>query len=660
MESQLLWAPTGADIAEANITSYMGWLRHTWGLDFEDYDHLWTWSVSEINDFWESIWNYFEITASKAPETILGKEMMPGAEWFSGARLNYAENFFARDWDDRPAIIYCDEAGRSEEISWEEVRIHTALLARTLKDLGVEVGDRVVAYMPHIPETIAGLFAAASLGAIWSSCSPDFGSRSVLDRFQQIEPKVLLAVDGYQYNGQIFDRSQVVAELQQGLPTLKATILFPYLSKKEVVEVPTGTILWQDLSAGERQPKELEFEQVPFDHPLWVLYSSGTTGLPKPVVHGHGGILLEHLKMAALHLDLKAGDRFFWYTSTGWMMWNFLVGGLLSGATIVIYNGSPTFPDLGVLWKLAAQVRITYFGCSAAFIDACMKAEIMPSSDFELSKIKGVGSTGSPLSKEGFQWIYKNINEKLSLESASGGTDLCTAFVGGCKLLPVFAGEIQAACLGANVRAFDENGDSVTGQLGELVITKPMPSMPIYFWNDPQNERYKASYFDIYPNVWRHGDWVKFTARGSCIIYGRSDSTINRHGIRIGASEIYRTVESLPEIKDSLVVDLELLGRESFLPLFVVLTQDEQLDNRLRKRIKEVIARDISPRHVPNEIFSIDEVPYTLTGKKMEVPIRRILLGESVDDAANRGAMRNPESVTFFVQLSEELKANMS
>ncbi len=660
MEDRLLWEPTEADTAGANITNYMRWLKDERGLDFDSYGHLWNWSVGEIEQFWRSIWDFFDVKSSEPPERVLGEERMPGAEWFPGARLNYAENFFAREWKEGPAILYFGEGGAAEEISWEEIRTQSAQLAKALKGLGVEAGDRVVAYMPHIPETIVGLFAAASLGAVWSSCSPDFGSRSVLDRFQQIEPKVLLAVDGYQYSGRIYDRRQVVAELQQGLPSLKATILFPFLTEDEESAASPGTLVWDELLNSEEPHPELTFEQVPFDHPLWVLYSSGTTGLPKPIVQGHGGILLEHLKMASLHLDLKAGDRFFWYTSTGWMMWNFLVGGLLTGATIVIYNGSPAFPDLNVLWKLAEQIGITYLGCSAAFINACMKAGINPSERYDLSRIKAVGSTGSPLSENGFRWIYKKVNKNLSVQSVSGGTDLCTAFVCGCQLLPVYAGEIQAAALGASVKAFDRDGRSIIGRLGELVITKPMPSMPIYFWNDLQNERYRSSYFGMYPNIWRHGDWIKFTDRGSCVIYGRSDSTINRQGIRMGTSEIYRAVESLPQIQDSLIVDLELLGRESYMPLFVVLTSGADLDDHLRQQVKEVIRRDISPRHVPNEIFIIDEVPYTLSGKKMEVPIRRILLGEPVEEAVNPGAMRNPQSIGFFVHFSEALASRYS
>jgi acetoacetyl-CoA synthetase len=519
--------------------------------------------------------------------------------------------------------------------------------------MGLQPGDRVVAYLTHIPETIIALFAAASLGAVWSSCSPDFGSRSVLDRFQQIEPKVLLAVDGYTYNGKPFDRRDVVAELQAGLPTLEKTILVPQLAESNDLGGLENTVLWAELLASAGPANDLTFEQLPFDYPLWVLYSSGTTGLPKPIVQGHGGILLEHLKMASLHLDLKPGDRFFWYTSTGWMMWNFLVGGLLAGSTIVVYDGSPGYPDMNALWTLAEETGMTYFGTSAAFVSACMKAGIRPAETYDLSRVRAVGSTGSPLSAAGFQWIYEQVNNDLALESVSGGTDLCTAFVGGCRLLPVHAGEIQGAALGAKVQAYDPAGRPVVGDVGELVISRPMPSMPLYFWNDPGDHRYLDSYFDMYPGVWRHGDWIKFNERGGCVIYGRSDSTINRMGVRMGTSEIYQAVESLPEILDSLVIDLELLGRESFMALFVILRDGITLDEDLEKHIKQKIRRDISPRHAPDAIYAIQQVPYTLSGKKMEVPIRRILLGEPAETAANPGAMRNPESIQYFANLAK-------
>ncbi|MEZ4644343.1 MAG: acetoacetate--CoA ligase [Chloroflexota bacterium] len=654
-EGSLLWSPTEDDKTQANLTHYMNWLAQTRHLHFADYAALWHWSVTQIEEFWQSLWDYFDVRASQPPAAILAERTMPGARWFGGARLNYAENFFARQWSDRPAMYYQDEERPLQTIAWAEIQEKVAALAQTLRDLGVQPGDRVVAYMPHIPETIIALFAAASVGAVWSSCSPDFGSRSVLDRFQQIEPKVLLAVDGYRYGGKAFDRRETVAELQDGLPTLVQTIVVPLLTDGHDLGRMTQTMVWGDVLTKTAVPPKLEFAQLPFDHPLWVLYSSGTTGKPKPIVQSHGGILLEHLKMAVLHLDLKPDDRFFWYTSTGWMMWNFLIGGLLAGASIVIYNGSPGYPDMNVLWRLAAQSGITYFGTSAAFVSACIKAEIHPNQAYDLHAVKAVGSTGSPLSVDGFAWIYENVNDGLALESVSGGTDLCTAFVGGCRLLPIYAGEIQGACLGAKVQAFDMDGQVVVDEVGELVITEPMPSMPLYFWNDVNHARYLDSYFAMYPGVWRHGDWIKFNERGGCVIYGRSDSTINRQGIRMGTSEIYQAVEALDEVLDSLIVDLELLGRESYMPLFVVLREGVVLDDGLRQRIRQKIRADISPRHVPDEIFAIDQIPYTLSGKKMEVPVRRILLGHPLEKVANPGAMRNPEAINYFVQLVEKL-----
>ncbi|MGB3715570.1 MAG: acetoacetate--CoA ligase [Candidatus Promineifilaceae bacterium] len=658
-KDNLLWKPSKDVIKDANLTHYMIWLENHLDLRFENYSELWQWSVDHLEEFWRTIWDYFSIVASRQPESILSDHNMPGASWFKGARLNYAENFFSREHGAQPALVYSDEAGTLVEVSWLEIEAKTRALAAAMRAFGVRPGDRVVAFMPHIPETIIALFAAASIGAIWSSCSPDFGSRSVLDRFQQIEPKLLIAVDGYQYGGKLYDRRSILEELQSGLPTLEKTIIVSQLPKDEPASRSIDGLFWHELLHKFANAGPLVFEQVPFDQPLWVLYSSGTTGLPKPIVQGHGGILLEHFKMAVLHLDLKPSDRFFWYTSTGWMMWNLLIGGLLAGSTLVVYDGSPGYPDMSALWKLAGTTGITYFGTSAAFISACMKAGIRPAEPADLSRIRAVGSTGSPLTSEGFQWIYDNVNRDLALESVSGGTDLCTAFVGGCRLLPIYAGEIQGAALGAKVKAFNQGGIPVIGEVGELVITKPMPSMPLYFWNDPGNRRYLDSYFDMYPGIWRHGDWIEFTERGSCIIYGRSDSTINRQGIRMGTSEIYRAVESLPEILDSLVIDLELLGRRSYLPLFLVLAEGVKLDDALRARVLTRIRKDVSPRHVPDELYEIREVPYTLSGKKMEVPVRRILLGHPIETAVNPGAMRNPESINYFVDLAERFKEEM-
>lgn len=653
-EGDVLWTPSQAVIEASSLERYRRWLAANRGVNVRDYPELWRWSVEHVEDFWAGLFDFFSVPVHQRWTTPLAERVMPGARWFPGATLNYAEVVFSRARADHPAIIYADERddapGVIHPLSWAGLADQAGRAAAVLRAHGVGPGDRVAGYLPNIPEAIVALLACASIGAIWSSCSPDFGARGVIDRFAQIAPKVLIAVTGYQYGGKVHDRRDVLRDLRDGLPGLAHTLVLPF---DDLRVAASGVSDWY--AALEASAPDLRFEPVPFDHPLWILYSSGTTGLPKPIVHGHGGIVLEHLKATGLHNDLGPDDRFFWYTSTGWMMWNYLIGGLLAGASILVYNGSPGYPDMNALFRLAERAGMTYFGTSAAFIAACMKADIHPGRDHDLSALRGLGSTGSPLSIDGFGWVYDRIHPTLALESLSGGTDLCTAFVGGVRTQPIYAGELQAASLGAAVYAFNEAGQPVIDDVGELVITQPMPSMPLSFWgDDPAMTRYRASYFDMYPGIWRHGDWIKFNQRGGAVIYGRSDSTINRQGIRMGTAELYRVVEAFPEVTDSLIIDLELLGRPSRLLLFVVLRDGLTLADELAARITDRLRTEISPRHVPDAIVPIPAVPYTLSGKKMEVPIRKILLGLDADAAARRGAMRNPEALDFFIQYATE------
>jgi acetoacetyl-CoA synthetase len=652
-DRKILWEPSKEFRNAAKITAYMGWLEETRGLHFDDYGELWKWSTEDLEGFWESLWEYFEVRASAPYERVLGSREMPGAEWFPGAELNFAEHVLRNASPDRPAIVHKSEVRELSEVGWDELAGDVAALAAGLREMGVERGDRVVAYIPNVPEAVVALLACASIGAVWSSCSPDFGAGSVVDRFAQIEPKVLIAVDGYRYNGKDFDRTEVVARLQEEIGSLQKTVFLPYLNEEPDTSVLADVVLWEDLLSSHRGA-EIEYEAVPFDHPLWVLYSSGTTGLPKAIVQGQGGILMEHLKKAQLHIDLSPEDRFFWFTTTGWMMWNMVVGGLLSGATAVLYDGSPGYPDMNELWRLAEEAGITCFGTSASYITGCMKAEIEPGRDFDLSRLKSIGSTGSPLPPEGFDWVYEHVKD-LWLFSTSGGTDLCTAFVGGVPTLPVRIGELQCRSLGASVEAFDSEGDRVIEEVGELVITEPMPSMPLYLWNDPDGERYRESYFDLYPGVWRHGDWILIHDDGACVIYGRSDSTINRGGVRMGTAEIYSAVNRVEEVADSLVIDVSRPGGDSFMPLFVVLEEEVELDDDLKKRIKTSIRENASPRHVPNEIYAVEDIPKTLNGKKLEVPVKKILSGTPPEEAASRDSLSNPETLDTFAELAKQM-----
>jgi acetoacetyl-CoA synthetase len=648
-EGMLLWEPSEEAKQHSNLRRFMQWLDREKSLHFETPDALWVWSVEKLEDFWAAIWDYFQIQSSKPYTAVLVERKMPGAQWFPGAELNYAQHVFRNMTGERPALIFQSETQPLTEISWEDLYWQVANVAATLRRLGVQRGDRVVSNLPNIPQSTIAFLATASLGAIWSSCSPDFGTRSVIDRFQQIEPKILFTVDGYHYSGKVIDRRAIISELQAALPTLQHTIIVSYAFPDTSASGYRDAMLWNDMPAT-REP--LTYEQVPFDHPLWVLYSSGTTGLPKAIVQGQGGILLEHLKSLHLGMDLTTDDHFFWFSTTGWMMWNLLIGGLLLGIPVVLYDGSPGYPDMNVLWRYAEQAGITYFGTSAGFILSCMKAGVTPGKTFDLSKLRALGSTGSPLPPEGFQWIYEEIKRDLWLASVSGGTDVCSGFLGGCIEMPVYAGELQTRSLGAKVEAFDEQGQSLVDEVGELVITEPMPSMPVFFWNDPEGRRYRESYFDMFPGIWRHGDWIKITPRGSAIIYGRSDSTINRKGIRMGSSEIYRIVEDMPEVLDSLIIGVERAGGNYYLPLFVVLRPGIELDDDLKARIRNKLRTSLSPHHVPDDIFVIPEVPRTLSGKKLEVPVKKIFMGVAPEKAISVDAMSNPHVMDYFVEFA--------
>jgi acetoacetyl-CoA synthetase len=664
-----LWEPSEADRQAAEMTRFMRFATERSGREMSSYDELWRWSVDELEQFWAAIWEFCGVRASRGYEQVLEQRRMPGARWFAGAELNYAENMLSRrvrddddatgGWRDADAIavVHSSELRELSELTWGELGDRVAAAAGGLRALGVGRGDRVVAYMPNIAETLIAFLATASLGAIWSSAAPEFGARSVIDRFAQIEPKVLLAVDGYRHGGKDFDRRAAVDQIRAELPSVQQTVLLGYLDADARVD---GALGWQELlDSGEGA--ELVFEQVPFDHPLWVLYSSGTTGLPKAIVQGHGGILVEQLKKR-LHMDLRAGDRMFWFTTTGWMMWNFLVGCLLSDAAIVLYDGSPAHPDLGALWRLAERARITCMGMSAGLIASCEKAGVEPARDCDLGALRAIGSTGSPLSPEGFRWVYEHVDSDVWLFSTSGGTDVCTAFVGGCPLLAVYEGELQCRILGCAVESWDEQGVAHVDRVGELVITEPMPSMPLFLWGDDDGERLRDSYFAMYPGVWRHGDWIKITPRGGAVIYGRSDSTINRQGVRMGTSEIYRAASSVAQVLDALVVDIPTRRGDGELAmvLFVVLAGGVVLDESLTREIKRAIREDCSPRHVPNEVRQIEEVPRTLSGKVLEVPVKRILMGAPAAEAASVDSLANPHALDYFVELARELDLRAS
>jgi acetoacetyl-CoA synthetase len=648
-QGDLLWTPSEQRQSASRVAGLARWLREQRDLDLPDYAALHAWSVTDLEGFWSAVSAFLGVRWSTPPERTLGSRDMPGAQWFPGGRLNYSEHLLYPLAPVDPAdvaVVVAREDGVEATVTWAELRAQVAGAQRWLRRQGVGRGDRVAALLPNGLEALVGVLATASIGAIWSSCSPDFGARAIADRFTQIEPTVLLAVDGYSYGGKQFDVRGTVRALVSELPSLRATVLVPYLDPAASVD---GQVPWSELLA---TPGELEFEPMAFGDPLWVLYSSGTTGLPKPILHGHGGMLLEHVKQLALHLDLGPGDRFFWFSTTGWMMWNLLVSGLAVGATIVLYDGNPAHPAADALWRLAERHRITYLGVSAPYLQACRAAGLRPGRDLDLSALRSVGSTGAPLPPEGFAWVYDDVSSEVMLSSLSGGTDVCTAFVGGVPLLPVRAGEIPCRLLGCAVEAFDASGRPVVGEVGELVVTEPMPSMPVGLWNDPDDRRLRESYYETYPGVWRHGDWVTFAADGSCVISGRSDSTLNRGGVRMGTSEFYRVVEALADVEDSLVIDTSAAGVPGRLLLFVVLRGSASLDDvtgEVRRRIRS----ELSPRHVPDEVVAISEVPRTLNGKKCEVPVKRVLAGVPLDEAVSAGALKEPAAMQPFVDRAE-------
>ncbi|ONI72606.1 acetoacetate--CoA ligase [Actinosynnema sp. ALI-1.44] len=641
---ELLWQPDPA--AETRLAEFRTWLRANRDLDLPDYDALWRWSTTDLAGFWGAVAEFLGVIFHSRPTGVLGSSRMPGASWFPGATLNYAEQALTGQPADVLAVIFHREDGKSAQLTYGQLRTQVAAFRAALVSLGVKRGDRVVALAPNCPETLVAFLATASLGATWSSCSPDFGPRAIADRFTQIEPTVLVAVNGYVYGGRSFDIRPTIDALRVDIPSLRATVLIDYLDNGATLP---DTVPWSQLLETQAA---LEFDPVPFDHPLWVLYSSGTTGLPKGIVQGHGGIVVEHLKMLALHSDLGPGERFFWFTTTGWMMWNFLISGLMVGCTIVLYDGNPGYPDLTALWRLAEQHRVTYFGTSAPYIQSCLKKGIKPATQFDLTAMRAIGATGAPLSPEGFRWLVDEIGDDVQICSVSGGTDLCTAFVVAAPEVPVWLGELSCRALGAAVAAYDDDGKEVTDEVGELVITQPMPSMPVSFWNDPDGSRLKSSYFEQYPGVWRHGDWIRITPRGSAVIYGRSDSTLNRGGVRMGTSEFYRVVEGYPEVADSLVIDTTAVGKEEGeLLCFLVLAPGAALTD-LEPRLKAELRTALSPRHVPNRFIEVTQIPRTLNGKKCEVPVKKILAGTAPDKAVSRDALANPAALDPFVALA--------
>jgi acetoacetyl-CoA synthetase len=641
-----LWTPP-ADVRETTeIGRYLAWLEQERGLAFADYDELWRWSVDDLPAFWSSIWEFFEVKSYAPYSTVLGSDTMPGASWFPGARLNFAEHLLGHEEDAQEiAIVAHSQTREPAELSFADLREQVARARAGLVRLGVGPGDRVVAYLPNIPETLIAFAATASLGAVWASCAPELGVRSVVDRLVQLEPSVLLTVGGYGFRDRSVDRREEVATIRAALPTLRHVVHVPYGEHEIADAVP-----WNELLA---EPGPLAFEPVAFDHPLFVLFSSGTTGRPKAIVHGHGGILLENLKAHAFSWDLKPGGRLLWFSTTSWMMWNALVAALLVRSSIVMLDGDPTWPDVGWQWRVAEETRPTFMGASPAFLMACRKAGLEPGREYDLSSIRAFGTAGSPLPIEAYRYIYEQLGPDVLLINGSGGTDVCSGIVGGSPLLPVYEGEISGRLLGVATEAFDARGEPLVGELGELVITKPMPSMPVGLWGDADGSLYRSSYFELFPGVWRQGDWIRFSERGSCDVTGRSDATLNRGGVRLGTGEFYGVIEELPEITDSLVVHLEDdEGGPGELLLFVVLADGVALDDELQSAIGQSLRSQLSPRHVPDMIRAVPAIPRTLTGKKLEAPVKRILRGESVDAVASRDSLLDPTALDLFARIA--------
>lgn len=650
VQGQRLWQPSPEQLQHSRLTHYLDWLRRERGLGFVDYAEVWQWSVNDLDAFWQSIWDHFEVQASSPYHAVLQDRVMPGAQWFPGARLNFAEHIL-RNEQEGDALLYLSETEALQGLGWPEFANQVRTFATGLRELGVAPGDRVVAYLPNIPEAMIALCACAAIGAIWASCSPDFGTEGVLDRVRQLAPKVLLAVDGYRYGGKLFDRREQVRQIACALDSIEQVIVLSALFPNEPLP---ETLDWHAL---QQRPTvaaaDFHCEPLPFDHPLWVLFSSGTTGLPKAIVHSHGGMLLEQLKALSLHLDFRPGDAAFIFTTTGWMMWNTLVSALLCGVRPVLYDGHPTWPNTDTLWQILQDSRASFFATSPTYIELMNRQGVVPRERFDLRALRTVMPVGSPVSAQCNAWFYRHVKADVWVTTGSGGTDICTGLVSGVPTLPVYAGEIQARALGVDAHAFDPHGQPVIDQVGELVVTSPMPSMPVYFWNDPTGERYRESYFQTWPGVWRHGDFFVLNARGGCQVLGRSDATLNRFGVRIGTAEIYRALEQIADIDDALIVNLDLPGGGFFMPLFVQLCPGATLDEDLQQRVRDCLRQACTPRHVPDQILAVPQIPLTLTGKKMEVPVRRILMGHDPQTVANPSAMRNPQALAFFIEYAQ-------